>query len=158
MNEQTINAGKPTRAREGRFLTIGYQGRTLDEFLDCLRMAQVDVLVDVRENAVSRKRGFSRKALAAAAESIGVEYRHQPLLGNPKSNREAFRSGSQAAREFFVKHLNNGSRTSYDTVVELARTKAVALVCFEREHDECHRSCITSQAQSENSSLIVERL
>lgn len=142
----------------GRFVTIGYQGRSLDDFLRELTLAEVDILVDVREKAISRRAGFSRKSLSAGAESVGIEYRHEPLLGNPKSNRDDFRAGNVGARRLFLRHLNNGSRSTFEDLVDLAQTKVVALVCFERDHHECHRSCITEQAQSEHPALLVHRL
>ncbi|HEY0519080.1 MAG TPA: DUF488 domain-containing protein [Ilumatobacteraceae bacterium] len=143
---------------KGRIATIGYQGRTIDEFVAMLAAAQVDVLVDVREHAVSRRPGFSKRSLSAAVEAAHITYRHEPLLGNPKPNRDALRAGSQAARNTFLAHMNNGGRKVYDEIVELAGERTVALVCFERNHDECHRSCITAQAQSEHPTLSVERL
>lgn len=157
---QTATAGelKSPRRFRGRLATIGYEGRTIDEFVEILVAARVDILVDVREQAVSRRRGFSKKALTAAVEAANITYRHEPFLGNPKSNRVAFRAGSQAARTTFLAHLNNGSRDMYDEVIELARERVVALVCFERNHDECHRSCISAQAQSQHPTLSVERL
>lgn len=143
---------------KGRLATIGYEGRSIDEFVALLVAAKVDVLVDVREQAMSRRKGFSKKALTAAVEAADIAYRHEPLLGNPKENRDPFRAGSEIARQTFLAHLNNGSRATYDEIIALARTNVVALVCFERAHDQCHRSCISAQAQSEHSSLSVERL
>ncbi len=148
---------RPVRFK-GRIATIGYEGRSIDEFISLLVAANVDILVDVREQAMSRRKGFSKKALTAAVEAADIAYRHEPVLGNPKANRESFRAGSEIARQKFLAHLNNGSRAMYDEIVDLARTNVVALVCFERAHDHCHRSCISGQAQSEHPSLLVERL
>jgi len=144
-----------SRRFTGRIATIGYEGRTIDEFVAILVAARVDVLVDVREQAISRRRGFSKKALTAAVEAVEITYRHEPLLGNPRANRDPFRAGSQNARRVFLRHLNNGSRDTYDAIVELARTNVIALVCFERDHDQCHRSCISAQAQREHPGLSV---
>ena len=153
----TNASGRPRRFR-GRIATIGYEGRSIDEFVALLVAADVDILVDVREQAMSRRKGFSKRALTSAVEAADIVYRHEPRLGNPKANRDPFRSGSEVARQTFLAHLNNGSRAKYDEVVELARDNVVALVCFERAHEQCHRSCISAQAQSEHPSLSVERL
>jgi uncharacterized protein (DUF488 family) len=45
-------------------VTIGYEGRTLGDFISTLSNHNVDLLLDVRLNAISRKPGFSKKALA----------------------------------------------------------------------------------------------
>lgn len=142
----------------GTIVSIGYEGKTLDDFLGVLRRNRVDVLVDVRLNAISRKKGFSKKALGAALEDVGIEYLHVPELGNPKENRDPFRNGQAATgRRVFLAHLNNGSREAYDEVVELARAKRIALLCVEHDDRQCHRGCITDQAQDENPALSVVR-
>lgn len=146
---------RTNRPRRGRLVSIGYEGRSLRELLDVLDNEGVHVLVDVREHPVSRKPGLSRSALESALASIGVEYRHEPLLGNPRTNREAFRNGDASARRRFVKRLENGSRNAFDQVAELARRQVVALLCFERAHSECHRSAIVDVAKAKKPDLRV---
>jgi uncharacterized protein (DUF488 family) len=142
----------------GTIVSIGYEGRDLSGFLATLRQNRVEVLVDVRLTPISRKKGFSKTALSAALNDAGIEYRHVRELGNPKENRDPFRNGQAAAgRRVFLAHLNNGSRSAYDDVVELARTRRIALLCVERDDRECHRGCITDQAQDENPALSVVR-
>ena len=130
----------------GQLLSVGYERRTIEELVAVLQAASVEVLVDVRLNAISRKRGFSKTALATALDEAGIEYRHERALGNPKDNRDAFRQGHREARRRYERHLSNGASPSKDEIVELARTRRVALFCYERDHTECHRSCITASA------------
>ncbi|MFV0318700.1 MAG: DUF488 family protein [Microthrixaceae bacterium] len=141
----------------GTIVSIGYEGRTLDEFVDVLRSNGVEVLVDVRLTPISRKKGFSKTALSAALQAAGIEYRHEPALGNPKDNRDAFRRGLASARTRYVRHLSNGASSNYEATVDSARTRRVALLCFERDHSQCHRSCITERAQAEHPALSVVR-
>ena len=91
-------------------VTIGYEGRQLDEFIAELVGRRVEVVFDVRENAISRKPGFSKRRLGEALAVAGIEYRHLSSLGNPRSNRDAFRAGEPAARDVFLRHLDDGSR------------------------------------------------
>jgi uncharacterized protein (DUF488 family) len=145
--------------RGGKLVTVGYEGRTLDEFVQMLAASHVEVLVDVRENAVSRKPGFSKRRLGQALETAGIEYRHEPLLGNPSANRDAFRNDSVAlGKRRYLAHLDNGSRAAFDEVVELAMARRVALLCFERDEARCHRACIVEKAQEQVPSLSVSRL
>ena len=58
-----------------------------------LREAGVQRLVDVRKFPSSRRRGFSKTALAAALDAAGIEYVHARALGNPKPNRDLWRAG-----------------------------------------------------------------
>jgi uncharacterized protein (DUF488 family) len=139
-------------------LSVGYERRQIDELIGLLVDARVDVLVDVRLNAISRKRGFSKRALASALSEAGIEYRHERELGNPKDNREAFRAGTASARRRYLNHLGNGASSVLDAVIDLADRSRVALLCYEREHRECHRSCITSEANLRRPGLEVQTL
>lgn len=147
-----------THAKPSTIVSIGYERRDVAEVVALLSDHEVDVLVDVRLNAISRKRGFSKTALASALQEAGIEYRHERELGNPKDNRDAFRRGVEAARDRYRRHLSNGASAVYDAVIELADTSTVALLCFERDHHQCHRSCITDAAQANNGQLDVLRL
>ncbi len=130
----------------GQLLSIGYEQRTIDELVAILIENEVQVLVDVRLNAISRKPGFSKTALSTALFDAGIEYRHERRFGNPKDNREGFRRGHAAARRRYRNHLDNAVGETRDEIIDLAEAKRVALLCYERQHSECHRSCITDWA------------
>ena len=136
-------------------VSVGYERRSVEEFVEVLILNQVGFLVDVRLNPISRKRGFSKTALARALEEAGILYRHERSLGNPKENRESFRLGHQSARDRYVHHLQNGASDAYRSVINLARDTRIALLCYEREHSQCHRSCILEMAQKEHPDLRV---
>jgi uncharacterized protein (DUF488 family) len=137
-------------------ISIGYEQRTVTDLIAVLRDHKVDVLVDVRLNPISRKRGFSKKALAWALDEADIGYRHERELGNPKENRDLFRQGVQSARERYLVHLRNGASEAYDSVIQLAYTSRIALLCYERSHHECHRSCILEAAQDEHPGITFE--
>lgn len=140
-------------------MSIGYEGRSLPELVDVLRTHRVEVLVDVRQTPISRKPGFSKRRLSEALVEAGIEYRHEPDLGNPKENRAGFKGGaSPSARRRYLRHLNNGSRGAFEDVVHLALARRIALLCFERAEAECHRACIIEQAQAEHPALSAARL
>jgi len=149
---------EPRLATAPAFVSVGYQERDIDEFVQLLVDADVEILVDVRLNAISRKRGFSKTALSNALAQADIVYRHERDLGNPKDNREPFRQGLPSARERYLAHISNGASGIYEEVVALASEKRVALLCFEREHAECHRSCIIDTAQNSDPSLRVLKI
>ena len=76
--------------------TIGYEGKTIDEFLAELGDAGVELLIDVRAVAASRRPGFSKSALRAALAERGIDYLHLRALGTPKPGRDAARKGRVA--------------------------------------------------------------
>ena len=62
-------------------LTIGYEGRDIDEFLNTLLKEGVEVLIDVRYNPFSMKFSFTKNKLKNYLENVGIEYVHMPELG-----------------------------------------------------------------------------
>lgn len=141
--------------RQPTIVSIGYERRTLDELVSLLRHYDVEVLVDVRLTPISRKRGFSKTALAEALEEVGIDYRHERELGNPKDNRDAFRQGLPSARRRYSQHLHNGAAAVYREVIGLVHTARPALLCVERELEECHRSSILETAKADIPDLRV---
>lgn len=144
--------------RTGALLSIGYEGRSLADVVELLVDNDVDVLVDVRLNAISRKPGLSKTALSDALAAAGIEYLHQRELGNPKDNRAGFRSGSKSSRSRYLRSLSNGGYSAYASTVDLAKTQRVALFCYEKTHAECHRSCIADKATQDDATVKVVEL
>lgn len=136
-------------------VSIGYEQRTLDELIGLLLDHDVDVLVDVRLNAISHKRGFSKSALAQALRDEGIEYRHERLLGNPKENRDDFRRGLESARRLYSDRLDGEGASAYQEVIDLIGTSRPALMCVEREQAGCHRHHILERAERDVPGLRV---
>ena len=86
--------------------TIGYEAATQDAVIDRLKAAGVEMLVDVRAVAASRRAGFSKTVLAASLAEAGIGYVHLRQLGTPKPGREAARKGRIAEMTaIFEEHL-----------------------------------------------------
>ena len=124
-------------SRKPGLVSIGYEGRTAEDLVAALVEARVDIVADIRLTPMSRKPGLSKTKLSQALEAAGVEYVHLRALGNPKENREPFWSGRAAAG---VKHFRKLMKApvpaaALDELALLARTRRVAVLCFEREHE-----------------------
>ncbi|MGE0251880.1 MAG: DUF488 family protein [Dongiaceae bacterium] len=128
--------------------TIGYEGRTLDDFIQTLKDAGIEIIIDVRDLPLSRKEGFSKHALAAALAGAGIEYVHLRQLGNPQEGRLAARAGKW--KEFlriYQQRLNTqAAQEQMAGLIELARRKPSCLLCFEHKVNECHRQIIAVEA------------
>lgn len=126
--------------------TIGYEGADIDRFVSALRGAGVTRLIDVRAVAASRKRGFSKSALAARLVQEGIDYRHLVALGDPKPGREAARAGRHTLfRRIYGAHLETeGARDALAAAETLAREHPSCLMCFERDPETCHRSIVAA--------------
>lgn len=128
-------------------LTIGYEGADIEAFVDKLREAGVEVLADVRALPLSRKRGFSKNALATYLEQRDILYRHFGALGDPKEGRDAARAGHHAAfRQIYSRHLKSeGALAALTQLADLALTRKTCMMCFERDPLVCHRSMIAGR-------------
>jgi uncharacterized protein (DUF488 family) len=154
-NPTTPSIAEVTTKRQPTIVSIGYERRTLDEMIALLRTHDVDVLVDVRLNPISRRQGFSKTSLAQALDAAGIEYRHERELGNPRDNRDGFRRGLKSAHSRYARHLQNGASEAYREVVELVNTARPALLCVERDLQECHRSSILETARADIPNLRI---
>jgi uncharacterized protein (DUF488 family) len=124
--------------------TIGYEGSDLDDFIAVLRHAAIDILIDVRDIPLSRKKGFSKNSLKTALEQAGIAYQHLKVLGDPKPGRDAARAGNIARfRQIFSAHIANAeAQIAMENIIDQAQSKKVCLMCFERSHYCCHRNIL----------------
>lgn len=144
VQEGVHGAGQnPSGVKIPKLFTIGYQGSTPSDLIARLRDAGVERVVDVRELPLSRRRGFSKTPLAEALARAGIRYEHVRALGNPKSNRDRWKSGdSKGGAQTFRRHLHNGSLAALDELAGSVQTEKTCLLCFEASHQDCHRSLI----------------
>jgi uncharacterized protein (DUF488 family) len=126
------------------FTSVGYEGCSLDEFIAALRADEVTVVADVRLNAVSRRRGFSKTALRNALEAAGIGYVHLRGLGNPPENRAGFRAGDpEPAKARFAQLLDSSTaQAELRELASLGRSGVVAVLCVERDPQQCHRTVV----------------
>lgn len=119
--------------------TIGYARTTPAELVATLTRAGVDVLVDVREAPVSRRPGFSKRALAATLAEAGVGYRHEGGLGAPKAIRDRVRQEGDLEAFFaaYREHLAGRAALLERLAAELRGS--AALFCLEADPHQCHR-------------------
>lgn len=128
--------------------TIGYEGADVERFLTALKDAGVAVLADVRAVALSRKKGFSKNALRQSLEAADLGYRHFIALGTPKSGRQAARAGDAATmtRIYCDEVLaTEPAKAALDELAELAASRPVCLLCFERDPALCHRRLLAQR-------------
>jgi len=126
-----------------QLFTIGYEGRDLTTFLDCLEENAIDCLVDVREIAFSRKKGFSKTALSAALEDRGIQYVHAKELGSPTPLRKALKAGGDYGTFFqgMEEHLATQRDTIEKVYAQVQQTRC-CLMCYEKLAAMCHRKVV----------------
>jgi uncharacterized protein (DUF488 family) len=127
--------------------TIGYESKTPDEFLGQLETAGVELLIDVRAVAASRRPGFSKNALAASVRERGVDYVHFRALGTPAAGREAARKGRTAdMRRIYAGQLETPEAgLAFEQALSAAGERRSALLCYEGDAAGCHRRMLAER-------------
>ena len=127
-----------------RIFTIGYESTTMGDFLDALKKAGIERVIDVRALPLSRRPGFSKSPLKAALNEAGIDYVHLKALGTPSEGRSAARAGRQEELErIYAGQLElPEAMVQAEQMRELAGEKPSALLCYEREPAACHRSLL----------------
>jgi uncharacterized protein (DUF488 family) len=123
-------------------VSIGYQGRTLDDFVALLQAEQVETVVDVRLNASSRQRGFSKNILRDGLAAAGIGYEHCKALGSPKEVRPKFHSGDVAGglAIYADKVIDTvDGQAALEQLAMQINKQRVAILCLEEDEDVCHR-------------------
>ena len=124
--------------------TIGYEGKSIEAFVNILIQKNVKVLCDVRKNPLSRKFGFSKRMLEHIVENVGIHYIHIPELGIESSKRSNLNSFDDYISLFkeYSESLSNNKDLLEQIYSLVCIDKRIALMCYEHEADMCHRHVI----------------
>jgi uncharacterized protein (DUF488 family) len=130
--------------------TIGYEKETQDAVIARLKAADVEVLIDVRAVAASRRAGFSKTLLAASLAEAGIDYVHLRQLGTPKPGRDAARKGHIGEMtRIFEAHLEEpAAQLELARAAEIVEAHRAALLCFEHDAAGCHRRIVADRLQA----------
>lgn len=139
-----VNQQKRIIAESGLF-SIGYEGITLETYINKLIINDVHILCDVRKNAYSQKYGFSKSQLQKACDGVGIQYMHIPELGIESEQRQDLRSQKDYDL-LFEKYEQTTLKNNWEALLKVRKLieteNRVALTCFEKDPAQCHRSRI----------------
>lgn len=143
--EMTVDELLP--ARPNRVSSVGYEGYEIGPFVAAIQAAGIDLVADVRLTPLSRKQGFSKTRLGAALADIGVRYEHLRPLGNAKENRPLFAGAElDVGRARYRAGLRTPqAREALDVLASWRRSHHVALLCFEKDVERCHRAVVLEE-------------
>jgi uncharacterized protein (DUF488 family) len=148
---QRIEAARPAAKAPG-VSTIGYEGRTLESYLNELLRSGVTLLCDVRLNPISRKYGFSKNTLTKGCEGVGIRYEHLPELGIASEQRQSLET--QADYDTLFADYERESLPLQGQALAkiegwIRSGERVALTCYERLPQQCHRHCVAEALERE---------
>jgi len=140
-------AAMHSEQRAQTLFTVGYEGIHFEEYANKLLQNGIRLLCDVRRNPLSRKFGFSGKALASLLPKLDIQYIHLPELGIASDDRKDLET--EGARERLFEEYSRAlpaKDPSLDRLVLLLREQGpIALTCFEHHPRDCHRHCIADR-------------
>jgi uncharacterized protein (DUF488 family) len=139
-----------TPAAAATLLGWGYEGRAVEDLVRDAHAWGVTVVIDVRLNAISRRHGFSKRALGDHLAAAGLQYVHLRDLGNPRENRAGFAEpgtpAGRTARDRYRREVldTDAARGSLRSITQ--HNRAIVL-CFEAEERCCHRALVLEAAR-----------
>ncbi len=128
---------------ETKLFTIGYEGISLERYLNKLIRNNISLLCDVRKNALSMKYGFSKNQLKNSCEGVGIKYVHVPEVGIQSDKRQELNSQKdydKLFREYVSNNLSQTLNYQKEILSLLKDNKRIALTCFEANNCQCHRT------------------
>jgi len=136
------------KLQEAKIFTTGYEGKSLDRFLDELIKNNVKILVDVRKNPRSMKYGFSGNTIRHYAEKVNIKYVSVPELGIEGQHRQNLETQADYDK-LFVLYKKKMLPKNYEKLKTLKNLieddKRMALMCFEKDYKQCHRGVLSEE-------------
>ncbi|MCL2813334.1 MAG: DUF488 domain-containing protein [Oscillospiraceae bacterium] len=129
---------------EQSLFTIGYEGKSIEAFINSLIVNGVNLLCDVRKNPLSRKFGFSKGKLEHITDTVGIKYVHIPDLGIESDKRNSLETAEDYHTLFneYAETLPTLERYLEQIYSLLKSNNRIALMCYEKDAVMCHRHVI----------------
>jgi len=149
--QKRVDAARPAKRRKSMLSTIGYEGDSIETYLNRLIENDIRLLVDVRKNPISRKYGFSKRTLSSLLGKVGITYTHIPELGIQSSDRKELNTQGDYDRLFakYEKTVLKDQRESLEKLYGLFNDKKrIAMTCYEKDPRQCHRTRVANAVES----------
>ncbi|MCY3781239.1 MAG: DUF488 domain-containing protein [Chloroflexi bacterium] len=137
--------------------TIGYGGRHRDEFIDLLKRHEIKVLVDVRSKPDRAfMHVFTRPHLSKHLPAEGIAYVFLgDSLGGYPSDEDCFVNGRLSASRC---EERDWYQNGIARLKALAREKRVAIMCAERDPENCHRSFVVGATVTKDADFAIQHI
>ena len=137
--------------------TVGYEGKSVDQFFNGLLESRIESIIDVRANPISRKYGFAKRSMSEIARKLGIGYYHLPELGIASSERADLSDFDSYQRllDRYETEMLPGRRETIDIAVGHLQERPSALLCMEKDVRCCHRGRLAKAVASRNGRAIV---
>jgi len=131
------------------FFTIGHSNRSLEEFVDLLKGAEVERVVDIRKFPRSRANPqFNEEALPEALAAFDLSYEHVAALGGRRGKTQDLPPDlngfwtNESFHNYADYALSAAFHASLEQLLETGRRHRCALMCSEALWWRCHRRLV----------------
>jgi len=147
--KKVVEESRPT-SNDIAIYTMGYEGLSLEQYINRLIKKNIRIICDVRKNPISRKYGFSKKTLSHASHAVDIKYLHFPELGIPSAQRENLKTIDDYKKLFQSYKINVVSKRTdvLNTIIEYVNQhERLVLLCYEKDPSFCHRTIIAQEIE-----------
>lgn len=124
--------------------TIGFAGKTAEEFFALLEGAKVRKVIDIRQNRIGQLSGFAKfPDIAFLLERVaGVAYQHEPALAPTPEILKSYRKSRDWALYETAFLALMKERGIPEQIALSGFEGATALLCSEPGPEKCHRRLV----------------
>lgn len=140
--------------------TIGFSKKNLRQFIEKLRKAGVEKVIDVRLNNTSQLAGYAKKQdLEYVLELVGIAYEHRPEFAPTDSLLKNYKD-KQVSWEEYEKVFNTilNDRKPLESFDMNKEPEVICLLCAEDKAIRCHRRLVAEYMSNHNVGLEIKHL
>lgn len=137
--------------------TIGYEGKSVDEFLNILINRGIQLIIDVRHNPIARSYGYHKSTIRKLSEKLGIDYLHFQELGVTSEKRQSLKTKEdyRELMKYYKSNILMRESKSVDQIATVMKVKPSILMCVEKDPSYCHRTPLANEIAKINSLPVV---
>ena len=134
--------------------SLGYEGLSIDSFLDVVLKEGIQMVIDSRYNPISRKYGFSKSTLADKCRDVGIRYHQFSEVGIPSKIRSQIQD-RQSLWDYYTEEILAKNSEVLESIANICKSDPSVLICFERKPEDCHRHIIAVELSTRTGLPII---
>lgn len=140
--------------------TIGFAGKSAEEFFTILKNAGVKRVIDIRLYPSTQLSGFARKKdLSFFLKSLcNISYQHNPELAPTEEILKNYKDGKISWKEYEVEYLKLLDERSIATNTKSELLDKACFLCAEKTPDQCHRRLLAEYLQNKLGNIEIKHL
>ena len=143
-----------------KLYTIGFTGKSAEQFFNLLKSSGVKTLVDTRINNVSQLSGFAKGTdLKFFAQEIAhISYEHNIDLAPTKDLLDNYRKKRLDWSQYEIEYLNLLDIRKIGQKIEVEKLHENCLLCSEHTPEKCHRRLLAEYLKKINNDIEIVHL